>query len=144
MAMTRLTELPDDERGAWARVHLERDIVAWLTTVAEDGMPQTSVVSFIWEGDTILVYSEPDMPKIRNIARSPLAAFALETDPYGDHWLIIEGTVEEDRSVPPANEHPVYQAKYAEPLAHWGMDEAESARAFSVPLRIRPRRIRLL
>lgn len=144
MRIAALTELPDDERGSWARQHLEHDIVGWLTTLKEDGTPQSSVVSFLWDGETIFLYSEPDTPKLRNIARSPLVSFHLQSDPYGDHALIVEGTAEVDRSIERSDVHPVYRAKYAEPLEHWGMDEGDTARAFSVPLRIRPRRIRLL
>ena len=33
--------------GAWAREHLASDIVGWLTTVAPDGTPQSSVVAFL-------------------------------------------------------------------------------------------------
>ena len=87
--------------AAWAREHLETDVVAWLTTVAQDGRPQSSVVSFLHESDTILVYSEPDTPKLRNIAHSPLVSFHLQSDPYGDHYLVIEGTAAIDLSVPP-------------------------------------------
>lgn len=131
-----------DDAG-WAREHLAGDVVAWLTTVAADGTPQSSVISFLWEGDTIFFYSQPDTPKLRNIARSPLVSFNLQSDPYGDHLLTIEGTAEEDPSVPPSDEHPAYRAKYREPLEHWGMGEAETARDFSVPIRITPRRVRI-
>jgi PPOX class probable F420-dependent enzyme len=127
----------------WAREHLADDIVGWLTTVAADGMPQSSVISFLWEDDTILIYSQPDTPKLRNIAGSPLVSFNLQSDPYGDHLLIIEGIAEEDRTVPPSDQHPAYTAKYAEPHAHWEMDPAQSARDFSVPVRITPRRVRV-
>ena len=101
------------------------------------------MISFLWEGDSIFFYSQPDTPKLRNIARSPLVSFHLQSDPYGDHLLIIEGTAAEDRTVPPSDQHPAYQAKYREPLEHWGMGEAETARDFSVPIRITPRRVRL-
>jgi PPOX class probable F420-dependent enzyme len=134
--------LERDDAG-WAREHLAGDVVAWLTTVAADGTPQSSVISFLWEGDTILFYSQPDTPKLRNIARSPLVSFNLQSDLYGDHLLTIEGTAEEDPSVPPSDVHPAYRAKYREPLEHWGMGEAETARDFSVPIRITPRRVRL-
>jgi PPOX class probable F420-dependent enzyme len=131
------------DAAGWAREHLAADVVAWLTTVAPDGTPQSSLVSFLWEGETILVYSQPDTPKLRNIARSPLVSFNLQSDPYGDHLLTIEGTAAEDRSVPPSDEHAAYAAKYREPLQHWEMGEAETADDFSVPIRITPRRIRL-
>ena len=136
------TALKRDAAG-WAREHLADDVVACLTTVAPDGTPQSSVISFLWEGDTILFYSQPDTPKLRNIARSPLVSFNLQSDPYGDHLLTIEGTAAEDRAVPPSDEHAAYAAKYREPLEHWEMGEAETARDFSVPIRITPRRVRV-
>ena len=129
--------------AAWAREHLANDVVGWLTTVAEDGTPQSSVISFLWEGDTILFYSQPETPKLRNIAGSPLVSFNLQSDPYGDHLLIIEGTAAVDRAVAPSDEHPAYRSKYRDPIAHWGMTEAQTARDFSVPIRITPRRVRL-
>ena len=92
----RLKAALEREAAGWAREHLADDVVAWLTTVAADGTPQSSVISFLWEGDTILFYSQPDTPKLRNIARSPLVSFNLQSDPYGDHMLIIEGTAAED------------------------------------------------
>lgn len=143
MIIKSLADLPDDGVGAWARERLEHDVVGWLTTVAEDGTPQTSVVSFLWEGESILIYSEPETPKLRNIARSPLVGFHLQSDGYGDHALVIEGTAVVDPTVARSDVHPAYQAKYVEPLKHWGMDEGDTARAFSVALRVQPRRIRL-
>jgi PPOX class probable F420-dependent enzyme len=138
--LSRALEADD---GAWAREHLRTDVVAWLTTVAPDGMPQSSVVGFLWDGETILTYSEPGAPKLRNINRSPSVSFHLQSDPYGDHMLIIEGVAEPDPSVPPSDVQAEYRVKYREPLEHWGLDEAETARMFAVPLRITPRRVRL-
>jgi PPOX class probable F420-dependent enzyme len=127
----------------WARRHLETDVVAWLTTVAPDGRPQSSVISFLRDGPTILFYSRPDTPKLRNIGRSPLVSFHLQSDPYGDHFLVIEGLAAVDPSIPPSDVHAAYRAKYREPLAHWEMDEAATAADFSVPVRIRPTRVRV-
>ena len=132
---------PDD--AAWAREHLEKDVVAWLTTIAPDGQPQTSVISFLYEDGTILFYSKPDTLKLRNIASSPKVSFNLQSDAYGDHYLVIEGTAAIDPSVPPSDRHEVYHAKYLEPHAHWEMDVADVARDFSVPIRISPTRVRI-
>jgi PPOX class probable F420-dependent enzyme len=131
------------EEAAWAREHLEVDVVAWLTTVAADGRPQSSVISFLHDGSTIFFYSQPDTPKLRNIARSPLVSFHLQSDPFGDHLLIVEGVAEIDPSIAPSDVHEAYRAKYVEPLAHWGMEEAATAADFSVPVRIRPTRVRV-
>jgi PPOX class probable F420-dependent enzyme len=128
--------------GAWARRHLERDVVGWLTTSASDGRLQATVVSFLWDGETILVYSKPNTPKIRNIEWSSWVAFNLNSDRYGDHFCSMEGVAEIDPTIPPLDVHPAYVEKYRAPLAHWEMDEAATAASFSVPIRIRPRRIR--
>ena len=136
-------EVLSSERGAWARTHLAHDVVGWITTVAADGQPQTSVISFLWEGDSLIFYSKPNTPKVRNIERSPLVSFHLQSDAHGDQVLTLEGTAEVDRSIPPSDVYAPYQAKYAEPLTHWKMDEAETARQFSVPIRVHPTRLRL-
>jgi PPOX class probable F420-dependent enzyme len=132
---------PDD--AAWAREHLASDVVAWLTTVTPDGRPQSSLISFLHDGPTIFFYSEPGTPKLRNIASSPIVSFHLQSDAFGDHALIVEGIAEVDPLIPPSDLHAAYRAKYRDPLSHWGMDEAETAASFSVPIRIRPTRVRV-
>jgi PPOX class probable F420-dependent enzyme len=129
-------------KGQWAAEHLVSDVVGWFTTLAPDGRLQTSAISFLWDEGTILFYSKPDTPKLRNIACNPNVSFNLNSDPYADHILVIEGTAAIDESALPSDVHPTYAAKYHAPLAHWEMDEAETARDFSVPIRITPTRIR--
>jgi PPOX class probable F420-dependent enzyme len=143
VAVNPLVEALRRDDAAWACDHLETDVVAWLTTVAPDGRPQSSVISFLHEDGTILFYSKPDTPKLRNIAHSPMVSFNLQSDPYGDHYLIVEGTAAIDRSALPSDRHATYHAKYLEPHAHWDMDVAEVARDFSVPVRISPKRVRV-
>jgi PPOX class probable F420-dependent enzyme len=129
--------------AVWAREHLERDVVAWLTTVAPDGRVQSSPISFLHDGADVFFYSQPNTPKLRNIAHSALVSFHLQSDPYGDHSLIIEGTAVIDVTIPPLDIHDRYRAKYTEPHAHWGLDFTQTALDFSVPIRIRPTRVRL-
>jgi PPOX class probable F420-dependent enzyme len=138
----RVREALAADSASWAREHLEKDVVGWLTTVAGDGRAQSSPISFLWDGGTILFYSKPDTPKLRNIAAHPQVSFNLNSDPYADHVLVVEGTAAVDETVEPSNVHPAYSAKYREPLAHWEMDEAQTAREFSVPIRITPIRVR--
>jgi PPOX class probable F420-dependent enzyme len=133
--------LASDE-GAWARQHLADDVVGWLVTVASDGRVQASPISFLWDGRTILFYSKPGTPKLRNIDAHAAVAFHLNSDPYADHALAIEGIAALDPGCPASDVHREYAAKYQAPLAHWGMDEAQTAREFSVAVRITPTRIR--
>jgi len=133
----------DAPEGAWAREHLASDVVGWLTTVTPDGQPQTSVICFLWDGQTLLIYSKPRAPKVRNIAANPRVAFNLQSDPYGDHMLSLEGRAEFDESLPPQDQVAAYMAKYREPLAHWGMDPGATGREFSLAIRVRPTRVRV-
>ena len=138
----RIRQALEAESAAWARRHLAEDVVGWLTTVAADGRVQSSPVSFLWDGETVLVYSKPDALKIRNIAANPQVSFGLNTDKYGDHILVLEGTAEVDAAAPPWSANPAMVAKFREPLRHWELDEAETSRDFSVAIRIRPTRVR--
>lgn len=128
--------------GVWAAEHLVSDVVGWLTTVAADGRIQSSPISFLWDGRSILFYSKPATPKLRNIAAHPQVSFNLNSDPYADHTLVIEGIAAVDDAALLSDVHPAYAAKYHAPLAHWEMDEAQTAREFSVAVRITPVRIR--
>ena len=129
--------------AAWAREHLDGDVVGWITTVAPDGRVQSSPISFLVEGGDLFFYSQPDAPKVRNIEHSPRVSFHLQADPYADHWLSIEGIAQADESIPPMDVHERYLSKYTEPHAHWGLDFTNTARDFSLPIRIRPTRVRL-
>jgi nitroimidazol reductase NimA-like FMN-containing flavoprotein (pyridoxamine 5'-phosphate oxidase superfamily) len=47
------------EWGQHAERRLRSDIIAWLTTVGSDGRPYTVPVWFLWDGETILLFSQP-------------------------------------------------------------------------------------
>ena len=128
--------------AGWARRHLSTDVVGWLTSRSADGRLQSSPISFLWDGETVLFYSQPDTPKLRNIAADPSVSFHLSGDRYGDHALIFEGVACVDVAAQASNVHPSYRAKYRMPLSHWRMDEDKTATDFSVPIRIRPLRAR--
>ena len=53
--------------GARAARRLKDELIYWLVTVGPDGAPQPSPVWALWDGATLLIYSRPDTPKLRNI-----------------------------------------------------------------------------
>lgn len=132
----------DPQIHADALHSMDTEIVAWLTTVSPRGMPQSSVICFLWDGETILTFSEPDTPKMRNIAANPQVAFHLNCDPYGMHMVSVEGTAAIAGDVPPSDEHEAWMAKHLDPYRHWGMDPHETAERWSAAVRITPTRVR--
>lgn len=130
------------EVGARVDVRLRQELVAWLVTVAADGTPVPTPIWFLWDGSSILVYSQPDRPKLRHIAHNPRAALALRTDPQGDDLAVITGEAAVDESAPSAADLLDYVAKYAGEIARQGFDAASFAAEYSVPIRITPTKLR--
>ena len=59
---------------------LESERVIWLTTAGPDNTPQPRPVWFLWDGTSILIYSQPKTYKLIHIARIPNVSFNFNTD----------------------------------------------------------------
>jgi PPOX class probable F420-dependent enzyme len=135
---------PGTEKGARVDARLRDDQVAWLVTVARDGTPVPTPIWFWWDGATILVYSQPDTPKLRHIAANPRVAVALRTDERADEVAVITGDAAVDPAAPAADALEPYVARYGAAIERLGYDAAGFAASYSVPIRITPTRLRVL
>jgi PPOX class probable F420-dependent enzyme len=122
--------------------HLENDQVVWLTTVNPDQTPQPSPVWFLWDGDTVLIYSQPGTPKLRNIAQRPRVSLSFNSTPQGGDVVILTGDAWIDSDTPPASKVPTYVEKYTGGIQSIGMSPEDFTQAFSVPVRVRPTSLR--
>ena len=85
------------ELGERVLQRLEHEIVIWLTTVSKDGTPQPNPVWFLWDGETILIYSQPDAAKVHNITRSPKVSLHFEgADVVGGDVIVLTGEARVD------------------------------------------------
>ena len=132
----------DSPAGARADRRLHTEQILWLTTVRADGQPQSSPVWFLWDGETLLVFSQPDAQKLQNLAGNPRVAVHLESEGTGDEVLTIDGTAAVDPDAPPSDRIEEYRVKYREGIKGMGWTPARLARDFSVAIRIRPTRVR--
>jgi PPOX class probable F420-dependent enzyme len=133
---------PTTEKGGRVDAALREDVVAWLITVGPDGTPVPTPVWFWWDGDTVLLYSQRDKPKLRHIAANPNVAFALRTDELGDRIIVLSGTAQVDEGAPAADRLRGYVDKYATLIERLGADPAGFASEYAVPIRVRPTRLR--
>jgi PPOX class probable F420-dependent enzyme len=95
---------------------LQEERIVWLTTVRADGRPEPSPVWFHWDGESIVIYSQPDTVKIRNIAARPNVALSLNSDYYGGDVVIISGEARIIPDVLAFDAFPALVEKYRENL----------------------------
>ena len=132
-----------DREHAHAEARLRREKIAWLTTVRRDGQPQSSPVWFLWRDGEIVVYSKPTTQKVRNVQANPKVAIHLRDVDDGSDIVSIEGTAEIDESYAAAAAIPDYVTKYRAMITDINMDPDSFAKSYSVPVRIRPTKIRV-
>ena len=133
---------PGTDKGARVDARLRDELVLWLVTVSADATPVPTPVWFWWDGETILVYSQPDKPKVRHIAANPRVALALRTDEDGDALVVITGEAVVDGSAPGADALAGYTEKYRNSIARLDSDPAAFAAEYSVAIRITPTKLR--
>jgi PPOX class probable F420-dependent enzyme len=127
---------PSTPFGARVARRLTDELIGWLVTVNGRGAPQPSPVWFLWDDGSILLYSQPDTAKLRNIAANPRVALHLNDDGRGSDVVIISGRVEGSDD-PPAHEVQAYVDKYAGLIQGNGWTPESFAADYSVPLRVR-------
>jgi PPOX class probable F420-dependent enzyme len=130
------------EFGERVTRHLEDDRIVWLSTVGADSTPQPSPVWFLWDGDTVLIYSQPDTPKLRNIQTNPRVSLNFNSNANGGDVVVVNGDAWIDLDAPAANTVPEYVEKYADGLRGISMTAEDFTQAYSVPVRVRPTSLR--
>ena len=129
------------EFGARATRRLDSELIGWLTTVTPKGVPVPIPVWFWWDGDALWLYSQPNTPKLRNIAANPSVSLHLDGDGRGGAVVVVTDTAAVAGS-PPADAVPAYIAKYTELIAGYGWTPASFAADYSVAVQITPTRLR--
>ena len=132
-----------DRKRSHAEERLRDEKVAWLTTVRRDGQPQSSPVWFLWRDGEVIVYSRPTTQKLRNLQANSKAAVHLRDIDDGSDIVSLEGEAVIDERYPQAAAIPEYVEKYRSMIADLKMDPAGFAREYSMPIRIRPTKLRI-
>ena len=135
--------VPAQPKRSHAEERLRDEKIAWLTTVRRDGQPQSSPVWFLLREGEIVVYSRPTTQKVRNVRANPRVAVHLRDVDDGSDIVSIEGEAMIDEGYPSAAAIPAYVKKYDVMIADLRMDPASFATSYSVPIRIRPTRMRV-
>jgi PPOX class probable F420-dependent enzyme len=123
---------------------LKSEYFVWLTTVDSTGTPQPRPVWFIWEKDTILIFSQASAHKIKHIQKNPNVSLHFNTeDEKGEKRVVIlTGTASIDQDSLPANKLRAYIRKYKSGITELNSTPEEFSREYSSAIRITPTNLR--
>lgn len=122
------------------RTELENQSVIWLGSTRPDGTPHVVPTWFLWDGQSILLFSKPDAQKVRNMRANPRVMVAVG-DPGPDFDVELAEAIAEVVDPPTRPSVPdAFVAKYAGMAARAGLTMARFADVYQQPVRIRPTR----
>jgi len=121
---------------------LDQKVIGFLTAVKEDGQPQTSPIWFMRDGDDIVIYNRSRARRLRSIQTNPRVAFNLRADVGARSGLTLEGTAVVEQDLPPAQDFPGYEEKYAEEIARLGWTPQSFSDDYPVGIRMTVTRVR--
>lgn len=112
-----------------------------MTTVSGRGIPQSSPVWYLWDGDDFTVYSL-ESRRHDNITKNPAVCLHLDGNGLGGDIVVVEGLARVEHALPRVPENVDYLAKYGEIMAERDWAPEWFASRYSVPLAITPTRFR--
>lgn len=131
------------EFGQRVAQRLRDERIIWLTTVRADGRPEPSPVWFLWDGEAIVIFSQPDTVKIHNIAKRPKVSLNLNSDYYGGDVIIISGEARIVPDIRAADAFPALVEKYRDNLDNPGsVSTGQFTNEYSVAIQITPTGLR--
>lgn len=134
----RLTEEPFDAAslGTGIAARLTRDRHGWLTTVSSARTPVPMPVWFHFDGNRVIVYSQPSAKRMSHIVENPDVAMHLESDGLGGGIVIVGGTASVTADGVDPREDRGFWAKYHVEAEALGLTEAIAS--FSTRIAIVP------
>ena len=132
------------EFGQTVKRHLEEDYFIWLTTIDSNLTPQPRPVWFIWDNDSVLIFSEPKAHKIQHIKKYKNVALHFNTvDTKGEQDVIVfAGEAILDSNIPSAHEVSAYLKKYKTGMADLEMTPEEFSKKYLIAIRVTPSSVR--
>jgi PPOX class probable F420-dependent enzyme len=128
--------------GARAQQRLQEEFTIWLTTSGANGAPHPRPVWFIWDGEAVLIYSQPNQAKLQHIANNPRVALHFDGGPKALDVQVFTATAELLSNPTPAHQVPAYAAKYGAEIERMGATVEAFGQTYSVAIRVVPERVR--
>jgi len=128
--------------GAMVARRLQEERIGWLTTGDPAGAPQPTPIWFHWDGETILIFSEPKVAKVRNIRANPKVALSFNSNEYGGAVVVFTGRARIADTPPSEARQAAFLTKYAEGIRSLNMTPEEMQAKYSAVILVTPKKVR--
>lgn len=129
-----------DAKGTHVDQRLRTEPIIWLSSTRPDGRPHLVPVWFWWDGEAVLIFSEPDTQKVRNLRHSPHVVLALDSADDGEDVVTFAGIADLTAEPASALMPPAFGEKYAALFRRLGSTPEEMQARYTQPIRVRPTR----
>lgn len=120
---------------------LRTEQLIWLSTTSAAGRPSPRPVWFFWNGQEVIIYSQPGAAKLRHIAANPKVSLNFNcNDVNGREVDVMAADAEPAPDLPPLSQLPGFVEKYTARIRYAGLHVPTMEAAFSSPLRVTPLR----
>ena len=130
------------EFGQRAARRLAEEEIIWLTTPDNLGNPQPRPVWFFWDGESVLIFSQPQAHKVSHIENHSSIALNFNSTDTGGDVVVLLGEAEIDPSPVSPEEMKAYLDKYTQGLVEIKMTESEFKDSYRIAIRVNPTSIR--
>lgn len=127
-------------KDAHVAERLRTELIMWLSSTRPDGRPHLVPVWFLWDGQSIMMFSKPDNQKIRNLRQNSNVMVSLEAANEGEDIVLIEGQATLLEEPTSAVMTPEYMEKYSSQIAAFQWTPEGMAAEYSQAIRIQPTR----
>lgn len=119
---------------------LNDDLIAWLGTTRSDGRPHLVPVWFVWDGQELLILSQPTTQKVRNLSINPRVTIALDDTRGGQDLVILDGEAMLTAESLDSTRVTTYLRKYATQLAEMDWSPEAYLAEYTQAIVVRPTR----
>jgi PPOX class probable F420-dependent enzyme len=130
------------EFGQRAYKRLLEEEIIWLTTIDAQGIPQPRPVWFLWDGETFLVFSQPQAYKVAHIQKQGQVALNLNSTFTGGDVVVLLGEAELLSTPVSQQAMDAYLSKYEQGLKGINMTESDFQDSYHSAIRIMPSQLR--
>lgn len=138
-----MTALPDLDHTAdpnHRETRLRSDLIAWLGTTRLDGRPHLVPVWFYWDGQSLLILSQPTTQKVRNLTANPRVTIALDDTKQGQDLVILDGEATLTELNAQSDDVAAYLRKYEQSLTEMNWSPEAYLAEYTRVILVRPMR----